>query len=369
MNSPARLDINLIRAVRQKARAAIRSGLQKERMWQADDTYNCWLRGQVRLGRSLSTVHLRNLLGADDYTAATSCGRDQILNGRLAESAPTLLAFGYTMGQGICAAIKGEPGESESAGVNSAIFNFGVALFDFLLDSPKHRKLLHEHWDSAALNSLSRDPTAPERFLAQANAVTCVELRVLLKVIGAFFIKLHERHSTSLALNTDDQVLGLLARAYEAEMRSTRSDLASSAKLSTSADKSKLPFMIIGALARGHAGIDRKNPSDFDLDLFLSALGTAFWFVDDLADMVIDSRRRALNSLLARAELEANYAFEDSAEILKWLMASNAIDEAGQYACDHAALACRLLHEVSSRGVAVQSLRDAIENYVRSWIQ
>jgi hypothetical protein len=358
----------LNRGLRQRVRSAIGSELVKRQMWQSDDAYIQWRRSQLQLGKSLSTDCLSKLIGPADYNAVRSTTSDGILDGRLARSAPSLLAFGYTLGHSICAAIESEPCRSERSGVHSAIFNFGIALFDFLLDSPSGPQSLHDHWDSNTLTALCRDQIEPESFLLQANATSYADVRVLYKVIGAFFAKLLELRALGLSHNAYERLVDLLSRAYEAEMQTIRPNVGNSAKLAIAADKSILPFMVIGALAWGHAGVGRTSPKDLDLGPISQALGTTFWLADDLADIAMDYRCGALNSLLVRAELGADFLCPDSPHALEWLMESNAIDEASEAACHHAALACSLLEKVSSRREVVQPLRVSIANYVRSWI-
>jgi hypothetical protein len=357
---------SVVRAVRRKARAALQRELLKHRLWQDDRVYDRWLRDQVRLGRSLSTVHLQNVLGENDYTAIVSSEHRRSLNRPVVDSAPALLAFGYTLGHGICQAIEGTAAESERAGVHAALFNFGIALFDFLLDLPQRRDVLQQNWNHATLNALGGDWAATRTFLSKANDTTCGDVRVLLKVIGAFF---KELHSLNLSPNTHERVCALLTSAYDAELRSTRWDLTTSAKLSTSAEKSILPFLIIGALARVHASAESTNHTGFELDPFLRALATTFWLTDDLADVANDCCSDALNSLMVHAEVDGPCVPNNSTEALEWLMKSNAIDEASQCACHHAALACSLLDGARHTDLGVQSLRVSIANYVRSWIQ
>jgi hypothetical protein len=280
-------------------------------------------------------------------------------NRRFRARTPLTLAFGYALSEGL-QSLADEPAAiavAEACG----LFNFGISIFDLLHDAqPQLVAEFTSHFNRDVLARLQSDESGPATLRHAAGTSEQPEIRLLLQTIAAVYDRLH--HLTGGPDSPAFAPLAtLLARAYEAEMRSaTCTSTTVADRLAISRAKSALPFTIIAAVS----GLGSARTALADRHALIEDIGTIFWLTDDLVDVVGDARSRGLNSLLVRA------AGEDTLDVgpnLTRLLEGQLITDAARTVCE----ALGRVHAVmaASGPDRAERLDRVVAAYVRTWIE
>jgi hypothetical protein len=272
-------------------------------------------------------------------------------NRRFRAHTPLSLAFGYSVSELLQGANGGIDPQAADA---SALFNFGISMFDLLHDTlPELAPSFRTFFDEDRLGDLVKDAESAGRLAELASCATDPEIHLLLLTIAAVFTAIH--HLSEQRGPAAAQVGHLMAMAYAAEAGSSRTDahFDIEERLRVSREKSVLPFHIIRAIGRLRQDI---SP---DADNLAERLGTVFWMVDDLADLVGDTRSHALNSLLLKANPDGTSEPEGA---LAALLAGNVIEDVVGEICDALVALQEVLLPSEGSGRVVPC-------YVRMWIE
>lgn len=214
------------------------------------------------------------------------------------------LSFGYELGTafhrvavgtGVDLERPASPAEARAAQL-CAIFNLGIGIFDLVQDeSPELAGAFAQFFDEKALRDALADAASAGELSVASAALAVPELRLLGRLIAAFLTGLHTAIGDAVAL---EPIGELLMAAYAAETASIAGD--GGCPLQVSRAKSTLPFRVLLETV-GLVGDEGTGAAVPALVPAAEAIGTTFWLVDDLVDLVVDFQAGALNSILARA--------------------------------------------------------------------
>jgi hypothetical protein len=142
-------------------------------------------------GAHLMQETLLPVLG-DDYAELVSERVFGLTDYKFGLRAPRSLSFGYDMGTGIHRLLVSDGFTRSETGKLCALFNFGITIFDAVCDRMADTAdILHRGFDERTLQTLIREPQGASVLEASIPKLRSVEVRVVLKVICAFFSRLH----------------------------------------------------------------------------------------------------------------------------------------------------------------------------------
>ena len=289
--------------------------LAASHLWVDKAEYREFLERQRGLGMRLRDEWLPQALGENDYLCLNSERGFRAANSQVRAKMPLVLAFGYELAGSLAALCRCKSRRSEQAAVLCALFNFGISLFDIVVDqSPQLVGTLARHVNERTLRHLDADAAAVAELHRSWAQVEDDELRILLKIILAFFGHLRQLYSTAENACVDGGVLPHLERAYRAELSSAAASVNGAADaVQISKEKSALPFTIMGRIVG--LGMDGARGLGAEPALALAtAVGEIFWLTDDLTDIVADLRSGSVNGVLAGCGL-AQGVSRDSAQL------------------------------------------------------
>jgi hypothetical protein len=349
-----------------RARRVLVHCLEARHCWHSRAAHAAFWKDEKAVAERLRDTVLLEALGADDFAVLNSeavFGQAR----RVVQRAPLVLGFGYELGWCLCALAdpNGDPELREKAAVLSALFNFGISLFDLVLDSyPEAKPELANRFGGDLMERLMREPGAVESFGGEVARVEPREMRILMKVVANFFHRLAAAPGVTTAASRD-ALHASLVEACHAELDSGRGLETGETALRLSRAKSTLPFQVIYRITRLFVtGEERSKLVDLAHNL-----GVIFWRIDDLVDIPSDYRDSALNSLLATAANGApldpdpaqNYA------VLASLLTGSVIEGAVREVGKNVTKALTTLRNSSSPAAA--RLAEALRFYIRSWLE
>jgi hypothetical protein len=313
-------------------------GLESRGLWLADERFEPLREERKHTGAQLLETLVVPALAED----ANALGAERIFgigNFRLRARLPLSLAFGFDLATQILVPPGGAT-PSEAANL-AALFNFGIALLDRTLDTlDAGGRAITALLDEARLRALIEDPQAHRDLRRASASIASVEARIVIRVVCAFFAHLHAAGIPPPAT--------LLLEAYRAEMVCVRGrELSPRASLEAAQRKSTLPFALVGRLAR----------DDADTDALAKRIGTVFWLLDDVVDLVRDLESGDANALVLAAS-EAVPRLQDEREPVARLLDSNAVEESVEALCDN----------LNAARTAAPFMDPLVLMYVRNWI-
>ena len=340
-----------------RARRAVVDKLAEASLWPASGEQEAFTAAKRRRGEELRDRVLLSALRPEDRRWLLSPAIFGASNRRFRAKTPSALAFGRDISTGM-QAVSGHPVRVDVAEA-SAVFNFGISIFDLLHDTqPDLVENFATHFDRHILSRLHSEPDFAVELAEIAATIDVPEFRLILQVIAEVYRQFHV-----LGIGNFGKVTDLLSAAYEAELKSAvpaeRQCVVELAR--TARTKSMLPFAIIGAIGGLDAGTDEQCSAP---DRIVERVGTIFWRIDDLADIVSDARSGALNSLLVEARSEAG---EDIAPTLTRLLDSRSIESAASEVRDDL-LQVRNLVEACGNELT-KGFDRTLACYVRAWLE
>ena len=276
-----------------RARRHAVHGLERMQLHLTEREYLDMMADQSRLGNQLISEVLRPVLGFGDYAQIRSESMFGVTNTRFQQRLPFTLAFGYELGLGLLRLQAEENALARERAKLCGLFNLGISLFDLLHDHhPDLVESFSEVFDEPVLTRVQNDPKALSELESEIENLEAPELRVLLRIIVAYFRGVY-RHCGSTG-GDSERLQELLLESYRAEMHSVSSNKSNSELSRIARAKSTLPFLVIRELARIKTTEDQARR----VDVAAEDIGEIFWRIDELMDLVLDFRNRSLNSLL-----------------------------------------------------------------------
>lgn len=304
---------------------------------------------------------LVRVLGPEDSALICSESTFARASPRLPIRLPLVLAFGYELGWCLNGLGADLPDRQESAAELCAVFNLGISLFDLIHDRyPELIEPLGERIEEEALRRLERRE-ACDQMGSLLSKVPEPELRILLRIIVWFYSHLPSDSATSSRLAA---LHSTLRAAYHAEL-SAASIRGGGMAVDVSRAKSTLPFAVI------HHVASLSREGDRVMDALVDQIGTVFWLVDDLADIIPDFRDGAINSILARGSTGWKWSLDPAENrcVLLNVLSAGLIEEAVESVDLNLAAANRLLQTGALPPEPARRLSEAMSFFVRSWLE
>lgn len=288
-----------------RSRRLLVQEMERRGLWPRTAPHVAFMQEQRDQGRRLAQGLLGDALGPIDFAHLNSESIYGPANRHLRERLPYVLSFGYELGAGLHALLTDDAAHRDAAAELGALFNLGISLFDLIYD---HFPALLEDFgglfNDGVLRQLADEPQA-ERPSFDWESISSDELRVLLRIISAFFERLHALHqrleSAEGRSTAWERLRASLLAAYQAEQQSAPASTAPAAEaVEVARRKSTLPFQVIYLIA-ALAALPISQPRTAVTRRLADDIGLIFWLTDDLVDIVPDFQTDALNALLAGA--------------------------------------------------------------------
>jgi hypothetical protein len=348
-----------------RARRVLVHGLEQDGLWSSGEAHAAALEAQRSIGLALQESVLREALGVEAHALL---GTDAIFgrsNARIRRRLPLVLAFGHTLGAGFAAMLGATEERARAAGEACALFNLGISIFDWITDGgPEPSRALERAFDARALERILEGEALPA---PPGDAPG--EIVVLLRIIAGFFARCaHARRRDEEAWS---DLSTLLARAYAAELESTRGAALDAATAARAArDKSALPFAITAGVARLLLDAPASSPARARAREAADALGEAFGILDDLVDLVPDLRQGALNVVLLGADARPGSPedTEGAGAALAALLTGRGIEDAAVRVRERLSEARRAMGGGLAGGADAPFAR-ALLFYARNWLE
>jgi hypothetical protein len=273
------------------------SRLQTERLWLPGAICRRTVQEQRARGNVLVRQLLEPILGPKDFELLLTGSLFGVREGRLAERLPMLLVFGYEIGRSIETVAGIQEGESGALAL-CALLNLGVSLFDMQCDAvPGGGEALDSVFDEKLLMQLIEAQMPRDDGLDEISG-SDPNLRVLLKLIFDIFRRFQVGDTVENAASQRNLNRRLMS-AYRAQRVATRKRADEAELFNAIEAKSRGPFLMMldATLMRANSGADVGAAQKF-----AENIGTAFWLIDDFADLIKDARDGAANALLLKID-------------------------------------------------------------------
>jgi len=350
-----------------KTRRTIVHRLEEKGLWLNSDEYSSLWSDQKEVGLVLKNSLLKNALGPHDFAIINSEAVFGKLNHILKHKLPFSLAFGHELGAGFYTLVSEDQERKHQIAQTTALFNLGISLFDFFLDSSEEevKDEFKSIFNSQALHDIQSNKNAAPTFYTRCDAIEQNEIRILLKVIACFYQSLYSTIQESGNRHIIKKINKLLLKAYQAEINSQlQQDINEDADLRlVSKSKSTLPFQIIKNIAVAQMKVDKNIEQS--VERLSYTIGEIFWLLDDLADVVSDYQTNQLNSLFCNQKSESYMMDEGS---ITQILAADDLPRLINHLCSKIQ---RAEHSISASGTDIESnlrFRQILLFYVRDWL-
>ena len=275
-------------------RSRLIARLRQAGLWQPPAAFRSEMGQQRARGEVLLRQLLAPCVGPSDLALLGQGRAFGLSDSRLRKRLPLMLSFGYELGLGLQDLLSSDPCGAPLC----ALLNLGVSLFDLQCDRDAEGvRSLSDVFDERSLTRLIVDPAACVALHARAEDVAQPDLRVLLKVIGEVFRRLHARRDAETSTAAWERLAQLMRDAYRAQIGTVAGGGRDLAGVET---KSTAPFHLLlaaqeilaPAASEAQRAVARRATG---------AIATLFWLVDDIADLARDTRAGAANWLLLQA--------------------------------------------------------------------
>jgi hypothetical protein len=357
-----------------RARRSLVHTLESAGLWPDTASHKAFMSAQHSIGSRLGSTLLLDVLGASDYARLKSELIFGSSNRRFQQRLPFVLAFGYELGEGFYHLLAADEGNGASdVGEACAVFNLGVSVFDLISDTdPRMFAEVATVFDTHTLDRTLQDPAQITHLLDAAEGMAVTEVRILLKLIAAFFLRLQTLGDAGdprlhhIQRRLDQSLLA----AHGAELRSTSNgNPADNEWVSISEAKSTLPFAILGDLAQLSACPSEATARSFQC--LVRHVQALFWLTDDTADIVSDFQDGALNMLLAQCGAGVDRQRNPARDypVMARLLASNLIEETVDLICEHLRAVEQMLSTVDAHPKENPRFCAFLRSYIRDWIE
>jgi hypothetical protein len=316
-------------------------------------------------GRTLKREMLKALLGPGDYGYLHSERAFGLRDDRFRKSIGSILASGYFMGFGLTAYLGTGRDPCPDAAEVCALFNAMIMMFDLCLDDVRGgAEDLSRVFDEGTMVRLADDPGAGIEIAADAGSPYRPEIRILFKVVCAFYSMARRNARGSLDSETWGRLNALLVDAYRAEIRSVYG-LAPLDRSAAAAATKILPFEIMLQIAMlGNAALTASHHASA-CDLARN-IGTVLWLADDLTDLAKDLDAGSVNALVCEAQgLHSLELPEDRCELRRRLLTGEFIGRAVERLGSSLDRVARALDAVEPCRPELRDFRDLILAFAR----
>jgi len=220
---------------------------------------------------------------------------------------PLMGALGFRHTRALLALLPYAPSVSDTATLLGAVFNTGIALFDYLVDESTVGTDLFLAMSPAVVEGLLDSQSNAQAELSRAaRHASDPRLRLLLGIVAAFGTLAQELVRSSGNTAAGDELARCVGALFEAERAVSRGRMSrhrADDLLDALETKSALPSSTLMQIAR--LGMPASHPLPPRAHDAATALGHIFWRVDDLVDLLADWRTGRPSALLLKAAEQA----------------------------------------------------------------
>lgn len=321
-----------------------------------------FMQRQGRIGRDLEARLLRDAVGPANFAIYQSEAFFGPSNHRMHTKVPIVLAFGYELGGCMAWLAGSKPLDRTKSSQVCGLFNLGVSTLDLIHDEhPKLAAELATHFDTAALSRIASDRAARQEWAASALGKASPEVDFLLGIILCFFAELEPLIDD---VQVRHRIATLLVSAHRSELKSLNLRGSRNRILATARRKSVQPFELMAAIAslRGRRQVDRRRVRDLG-----KGVGEMFAEVDDLMDLVVDSRTGAINGLLVSSEgADGQGAGQPPFRVLESILINKRIEASAGRVLAKLRRTLELLEGAPS--APATAFRALVLNYLQHWM-
>ena len=247
---------------------------------------------QFKHGTELLSDKIESFFDTNSLPFMETFKNVKVYNPVLWESLPNICVFGYSIGKYIHLIRNGSQIKAESVALASAIFNMGIALFDYIIDETSSKDQLLAVVNNDFLDRLmdiESEGSSKSTFSQENGWPTEQLLALLISGFGIACKALYGENKNSTAWNMLKRVLLDLYHA-EKETASIRFDHNSSVQhwYEVFKRKSVVPFEVISIIS----WLAEEFKSDFQrekMQQICQKIGNIIWIADDLSDISKDS--------------------------------------------------------------------------------
>lgn len=359
-----------------KVRRELAQQLEARGIWLPRERFIAIRNERRAVGRVLQRKLLDPILGRSDYVYLRSEFAFGVLNRDLYSRLPLILSLGHDLGLGIYFQLLRGEVQHRNVAALCALLNLGIAVFDRICDDlTEDAEELYRFFDEDILHHLTNDPTFCQELAELVGSLPGREVRIVLKVICAFFSRLHDWSLVSRGSPIWAALNSLLIESYRSEMRTVRANSLNHSPpelIDAAARKSTLPFAIMLQIGRVCAGATGTHEVPA-VDELIGRIGAVFSLVDDLMDLSRDIESGSINTILLRAGGSLSFQqWSPQGELARYLLTGDVIEDAIDSLCTNIKEVVQLLesselHSITEPQLESQ-LQDSVLTYMRNWI-
>jgi hypothetical protein len=345
----------------QNVRQGLMNLLRGTALWPSDTQLSATLAESRKRGAALEQQVLATALGPADHAYLVAENPFGATRYGLRKSIALILSSGYYFGAGIHDYLGLDAASRDGAAQLCALFNLLAVVFDRTCDDFEGGVTqLSRCFGEGTMLALADHPRGSLQLAQAAASAQIAEIRILLKIISAFYLQAGHYAQGGCDPNAWHRLNDKLLAAYRAEMQSALNE---SPTPKTAADKGLLVFNVMLSVAQlrsdgreGRAG-----------QMFVEQLGSVFWLLDDLVDLVRDVSTRHVNGIVC--QLQAAHSLDaqgGEAELLRLLLRKRVfIDQALYRLGSHLTALMAELAAAESRWPGAAKFRELILAYLR----
>ena len=252
--------------------------------------YNDYMDNQKKYGIDILFHKLPDFLSENLPNAIKVLEEINLLESGLWNRLNTAASFGYHFGMHIHNIGLRAKDKLEPVAFSTALFNTGIALFDYVLDELPEGPVVFDFINENYLVNIKEHSIKPLSTLSNIDSFNLI-IQLLFIFVDTFFISVHQLYSTS---GNDVQWVRLcktLLKLYAAEKATTRIDLNAALKDQSNFEiidyKSVMPFVAMNMISELTTH-PTSNVQDDDVEQLSKLAGNIFWISDDVADIATD---------------------------------------------------------------------------------
>ena len=256
----------------------------RHEQWQV----GCWLRDSAfpeQLAKFVTLTDYQRIAAADPA---------------LWHQLPAMAGLGFRQTQALVGLVPTAFRVGNAAAMTGAVFNTGIALFDYLVDESPVGLGVFDLVDTDVVRGIFEPGLDARAELAQAGEhASDPRVRLLLGMVATFGTMGHELLRRSGNVEAWTELRRLVVSLFEAQHAVSRGRVAPDRAgdlLPALETKSALPSLTLLQIALVGAPEPAQPPDD--AHRAAAALGRVFWRIDDLVDLLTDCRRGTPSALL-----------------------------------------------------------------------
>lgn len=252
--------------------------------------YTDFMDNQKKYGNEILFNTLPDFLSENLPNSAKVLEKIKLVEPGLWNRLNTAASFGYHIGMHLHNIGFGTKNNLKPVAFSAALFNTGIALFDYVLDELPEGHVIFDFINEEYLIDIKKRSIKPLSALSNIDSFNLI-IQLLFIFVDTFFISVHQLYNTS---GNDEQWVRLcntLLKLFAAEKAMTRIDLNAALKdqsnFETIEYKSVMPFVAMNMISRLTAH-PSSNKQDNEVEQLSKLIGNIFWITDDVADIAVD---------------------------------------------------------------------------------